>query len=207
LADHYGVRALALAGFLELAERGDASGHWDGVLFAVDSDQPIFFPRHARGLEVEVVVDISMPSVLDRSLASVPGLEVIDLDGIARLVQAESARRESKYRLAESLVSGRARTLHQLVVEADAKTGLHLSRIPAIHLENAMEEFEAVLTTRLSHLSDQDKDTVRRLLHKTVKRNAHLHLKDVRELCSARAVNPTRHRQRGQAEPAMADSG
>ena len=48
-----------------------------------------------------------------------------------------------------------------------------------------MQELQSALDTKLRHLSDSDRDQVRQALLRATKRNAHLHVQDVRELSGA----------------------
>ena len=50
------------------------------------------------------------------------------------------------------------------------------------HLETARQELQDILSTKLSHLSEVDQELVRKAMIRTAKRNAHLHLKDVRQM-------------------------
>ena len=73
LAQHFNIQALSLADFLSISETSDKPD-WDSVLFAIDSEQPVFFARHAKGLRA--VIDISMPCILDASVRGLDGLAV-----------------------------------------------------------------------------------------------------------------------------------
>jgi glutamyl-tRNA reductase len=42
LAQHFNIQALSLADFLSISETSDKPD-WDSVLFAIDSEQPVFF--------------------------------------------------------------------------------------------------------------------------------------------------------------------
>ena len=178
LADHFGIAAQSLADFLTAAERGPLP--WDGILFAVHSTTPFFHARHTTGLRV--VVDVSLPSVFDFSVRKVEELEVLDLDAIAGLVEAEGESRRSRLKVATELVKARAQDLHQSLSEACSGANTHLSSIVDQHLETATQELDELLETKLSHLAEADQEQVRRAILRTTKRNAHLHLKHVREL-------------------------
>jgi glutamyl-tRNA reductase len=179
LARHFGVRAMRLSDFLTACEHNDPKP-WHGVLFAVDSHRPIFFDRHARGLRM--VVDVSMPSILDASVHSVPGLEVMDLDTIARCVQEEGRRREASLKVADELVKAKAKCLHRSLAEAESGTSVRFAEIFERDLDTAMQELQTVLSTQLGHLSHVDQETVRQLVLRSTRRNAHFHLKEVKEL-------------------------
>ena len=178
LADHFGIKAQSLSDFLAAAEDGPVP--WDGILFAVHSGAPFFHARHASGLRA--VVDVSLPSVFDSSVHEVADLEVLDLDAIAGLVEAEGESRRSRLKVATELVKARAKDLHQSLSDTCSGANTHLSAIVDQHIETAMQELDELLGSTLRHLTETDQEQVRRAILRTTKRNAHLHLKHVREL-------------------------
>jgi glutamyl-tRNA reductase len=169
---------MSLADFLAAAEAG--SQQWDGVLFAVHSKAPFFHARHCRG--IKILVDVSLPSVIDASGRDIDGLQVLDLDAVAGLVEAEGESRRSRLRVATDLVKARARALDQCLQDVGTGANANLARIVEQHVETALHELDTVFRTKLSHLSSTDQDSVRQAVLRSAKRNAHLHLKDVREL-------------------------
>ena len=100
------------ASVADFLEQSEASGPkpWDAVLFAIQPPQPVFFARHARGLRA--VIDVSMPCVLDGSVRSLADLKVCDLDGIAKIVESETGRRQATLEAADAIVRARSSTLH-----------------------------------------------------------------------------------------------
>ena len=178
LARHFGIEAMSLREFLSMSE---PSSKWQGVLVAVNSPETLLVARHVHGMKM--IVDVSMPCVLDASVRSVDGLEVLDLDSVAKLVQREGQRRSVALDTAEDIVAGKALALHKSLSEIGA--GTRLSRIVEQHVESAMQELQSALDTKLRHLSDSDRDQVRQALLRATKRNAHLHVQDVRELSGA----------------------
>ena len=178
LARHFGIQALSLSDFLRQSE-ADGPKPWDAVLFAIEAPRPVFFARHARGLRA--VVDVSMPCVLDDSTREIEGLEVCDLDGIASLVDSETSKRQATLDAADAIVRARSATLHEKLMAAGSGHQAHLGQIMDLHLDTANEEMQALLSSKLSHLSSGDQELVRQVILRTTKRNAHLHLKDVRE--------------------------
>ncbi|MCB9869070.1 MAG: hypothetical protein H6836_00535 [Planctomycetes bacterium] len=177
LADHHGLTAMSLEEFLD----GTATGRiaFDGVLLAVHSRSPLLGRAHAGAFRR--IVDASMPTVVDPAVRDLASVEVIDLDSLAALVQDEGERRSAQLELAETLVDARARTLHDAVEQAASGSTRRLAAIADKHLETAMQELHTVLSTKLRHLSESDREQVRRVMVRTVRRTAHLHLTDVRE--------------------------
>ena len=179
LAQHFNIQALPLAEFLSMSEASDNSD-WDSVLFAIDSRQPIFFARHAKGLRA--IVDISMPCILDASVRDIDGLAVCDLDDIAKIVETETDKRSNQLGSVEKILQARSSTLHDKLMAASQGSHIHLGQIMDQHLDTAMQELQAVLSNKLSHLSNGDQKLIREVIIRAAKRNAHLHLKDVQEL-------------------------
>lgn len=175
LARHFGTEAMALTEFLQVCE---AAPRWSGIFVAVNCKRPILNSRHVRGLRM--IVDVSMPCVVADSVRHISGLEVLDLDAIASIVQNEGQRRSTALDTAEAIVIGRARALHLALTETGG--GTRLSRIVDQHVETAMQELQNLLETKLRHLSETDQDQVRQAVLRTTKRNAHFHVQDVREL-------------------------
>ncbi len=175
LARHFRCEAMGLRDFLAARERSDAP-RLDGILAAVHSQKPLLGAAHVRG--VQLLIDISMPSVLAAGVREVAGLEVLDLDAIAGLVAKENARRGRNLEVADELVQARGRRLHQ---------GLHggeqdLQTIVDQHVDSALREWTAAVRTGLKHLCEADQKQVRQVLLRAVRRNAHLHLTDLKQL-------------------------
>jgi glutamyl-tRNA reductase len=170
LARHHEGRALSLDEFLRQPPPVD------GVLFAVHSDRPLLTPDRCAGLRR--VVDISQPSVLDPSVRDVEGLDVIDLDVLGGLLADEAARLEEIASLGRAQVTAQAECIWGQI----ANRGADLGRVVDLHLESALEELQRALRGPLSHLGEAEVEAVRQLVTKTAKRNAHFHLKDLRQL-------------------------
>ncbi len=177
LAQHFGHQAMSLREFLEI-RRGPAPMPLQGILFAVHSSEPIFTAAHAEG--IDLAVDISMPSVLHPDLNDKPGTEIIDLDALAKHVEAEGERRGSSLKIAEELAHSRAQRIHAEIL------GKHKDFASIIdqHLNTALSELENALKSKLQHLSGDDQERVRQVVLRTTRRNAHYHLQDLKQLPS-----------------------
>jgi glutamyl-tRNA reductase len=171
LARHHGGRALSLDEFLRQPPEVD------GILFAVHSDRPLLTadrcPKRLRR-----VVDVSQPSVLDPSVRAVEDLEVVDLDALGALLADEAARLEEVAALGRSQVTAQAECIWGQV----ANPGADLGRVVDLHVESAQEELQRALRGPLAHLGETEQEAIRQLVLKTAKRNAHFHLKDLRQL-------------------------
>jgi len=170
LARHYGGRAMSLADYLAAPPRVD------GVLFAVHSDRPLLTPDRCSGLRR--VIDISQPSVVDPAIRDVESLELVDLDALGGLLADEASRLEEIAAVGRAQVAAQAEGLWSQITNR----GADLGRVVDLHVESALEELERALRGSLAHLGEAEQAAVRQLVLKTAKRNAHFHLKDLRQL-------------------------
>lgn len=173
LARHYDGRALSLEDFLRERPRVD------GVVFAVHSDRPLLGPDEVEGLSK--VVDVSQPSVLDPALRETEGLEVIDLDDLSAILARDAERLEEIAAIGRAQVVAQAECIWAQV----SSKGADLGRVIDLHVENAVDELDRALRGPLSHLTEQDREALRQVVLRTAKRNAHFHLKDLRQLAKA----------------------
>ncbi len=175
LAQHFGCDAMALSDFLA-ARAGAGAPMVDGILCAVHSKEPVLQAAHVHG--VRLIVDVSMPSALAPDVGSVPGLEVLDLDALAGLVAAEDERRCRNLEVADDLVQSRGRHLYQAL--AGGTHGLQM--VINQHVDSALTEWNTAVRTKLKHLCEADQEQIRQVLLRAARRNAHLHLTDLKQL-------------------------
>ncbi len=173
LAHHFGGEAISLGTFQRQRPQVD------GVLFAVSSPNVLLEPRDADGLRK--VVDISQPSVIDPALREIDGLEVVDLDDLAAIAARDAERTEAVAETARVQVRAQAERIWADVAERRDDFG----KVVDLHVENALAELERALRGQLAHLADGDRDTLRKMVTRTAKRNAHFHLRDLRQLTVA----------------------
>jgi glutamyl-tRNA reductase len=171
LARHHGGRALSLEEFLRHPPEVD------GILFAVHSERPLLTAERCTG-RLRRVVDVSQPSVLDPGVRGVAGIDVIDLDALGTLLADEATRLEEVAALGKAQVTAQAECIWGQV----ANRGADLGRVVDLHVESALEEFQRAVRGPLSHLGESEREAIRQLVLKTAKRNAHFHLKDLRQL-------------------------
>jgi len=179
LAQHFQCEAMSLRDFLAARERSNAP-QLDGILSAVHSKEPVLHAAHVRG--VQLLIDVSMPSVLAPDVRDVPGLTVLDLDAIAELVAAEDARRSHNLEIADDLVQARGKHLHKAITGGARGLQHGLQMVINQHVDAALREWTAAVRTKLKHLCEADQEQVRQVLLRTVRRNAHLHLTDLKQL-------------------------
>lgn len=173
LARHFGGEAVSLNDFLRERPR------LDGLVCAIHSARPVLTRECVAG--VKVVVDISQPSVIAGELRRVPGLDVCDLDDLAASAETERAQ----YAEAKTTGLAEARALAQRLWQEVGTGRPNLGRVVDLHVEGALVELEHALNGKLSHLADADRDAIRSVFLRAAKRNAHYHIKDIRQLAIA----------------------
>ncbi len=170
LAAHYGYRAQSLAEF----RRNPPP--LDGVLLAVTSPEPILNSEMVPGLRL--AVDLSLPSVLAADLGEQCGLTILRLDDIGKIASTEAHERAAAADLAEKLILARAKQIHREIDSGRVNLGSVIDR----HVTNAMDELELAFRGNLAHLSDADQNSLRQVLDRLARRNAHFHIQDLKEL-------------------------
>jgi glutamyl-tRNA reductase len=179
LAQHFGCEAMSLRDFLAARARSDAP-HLDGILSAVHSQEPVLHAAHVRG--VSLLIDVSMPSALAPDVREVPGLEVLDLDAIAGLVLAEDTRRNHNLEIADDLIESRGKHLYKTLTGGTQGLQHGLQMVINQHVDSALNEWTTAVRTKLKHLCEDDQEQIRQLVLRAARRNAHLHLTDLKQL-------------------------
>ena len=178
LARHFGGRSMSLADF-QLQRP-----HLDAVIYAVHSDKPLLDCRGARGLHT--VVDISQPSILTpelRSQSLAAGMpKVVSLDELSAL----SVEHERNYAETREVGVVEARALARRMWQELVSGRPDLGKVVDLHIEGALAELEQAFGSQLSHLDGPIRDQLRALMTKTAKRNAHIHIQDLKRLRVAR---------------------
>lgn len=170
LAAHFGAHAMSLEAF------SNRPPEVDGILFAVYSDRVLLEAGQIPG--IEVVVDLCMPSVLGPSLSKVENLKIWDLNTIRERAARDSQSRDSALSACAGLIEAQSSALWHDLISDESR----FNRVIDLHLESAVAEYEHAARGRLRHLSARDQDTIKRLIIKSAKRNAHYHLNDLRNL-------------------------
>lgn len=178
LARHFGGRAMSLVDFRR--ERPEL----DGIVYAVRSDKALLDREAAEGLHT--VVDISQPSVLANDLREHAGSEelprVISLDELSKI----SAEQERAYAETREVGVVEARAVARRMWKELESGRPDLGKVVDLHIEGALAELEQAFGSRLSHLDDAMREELRLLMTKTAKRNAHIHIQDLKRLRVAR---------------------
>jgi len=178
LARHFGGRAMSLNEFQRQRPA------LDGVVYAVRSDRHLLDCERALGLRV--VVDISQPSVLApalREASSAPDMPaLVTLDELS----ARAVEQQRGYAKTREVGVVEARAVARRLW-AEVTTGRpDLGRVVDLHVEGALAELELAFGSHLSHLDDPDRDCLRTLMTKTARRNAHIHIQDLKRMRIAR---------------------
>jgi glutamyl-tRNA reductase len=133
----------------------------------------------ARMPSLQTVVDISQPAVAV-GLDQHPDVRHLDLDGLARLEQEhEQALRDWRDHAQSFAADEAGRIWHEL-----EQGKVDLGQLLGLHVENASAEVERALRGKLRALDPDLADEVRRLAERVARRNAHLHLSDVKHFAT-----------------------
>ena len=112
------------------------------------------------------------------ALLSVACNTVLGLEDIGRIASTEAHERAAAANLAEKLILARAKQIHREIDSGRVNLGSVIDR----HVTNAMDELDHALRGNLAHLSHEDRDSLRRVLDRLARRNAHFHIQDLKEL-------------------------
>lgn len=178
LARHFGGRSMSLADFqLQRPEL-------DAVVYAVRSDKQLLDCERARGLHT--VVDISQPSILSpelRAQSQTEGMpKVVSLDELSAL----SLEQERNYAETREVGVVEARAVARRMWGELLSGRPDLGKVVDLHIEGALAELEQAFGSQLSHLDDPVREQLRVLMTKAAKRNAHIHIQDLKRLQVAR---------------------
>lgn len=174
LAEHFGGTAGTLDDLLCAPPDADA------VLVAI-SGCTLHLP--VAGMpSLHTVVDVSQPAVAV-GLEQYPWLRHVDLDGLAAHQHEREDRLEQWAEQAGIAAVAESRRIWGELHEGRADLGKLLD----LHVESAVAEVERALRGRLSTLDPQQAEEVRRLVERVARRNAHMHLSDVKHFGDARS--------------------
>lgn len=173
LAAHFGADSGSLEQFLQTPPDVQA------VVLAINGRE-LALPTAAMP-NLRAVIDISQPSVLDRATRARTDLQVLDLDLLGQHAGIETRRSEQWLRQADELARGAGSHIWAEVGGAGAEHG-HLGHLVDMHLQIAREEVEHACQNGLSGLSEAQRAAVARLVERVARRNAHMHVKDMREV-------------------------
>ena len=171
LASHFGGRACSIDDLLIRPPDVDAA------VIAI-SGRKLQLPVN-RMPSLQAVVDVSQPAVAI-GLDQHPHVHHLDLDGLAGLEQS-AGEQMAIWREHVSVAAANEAT--RIYRELTRKSE-DLGQLIGLHVENASAEVERALRGRLRGLDDSQAEEVRRLAERVARRNAHLHLHDVKHFAS-----------------------
>lgn len=172
LAAHFGARNGSLAEFL--ADPPDVQA----VILAINGRE-LQLPLAAMP-QLRAVIDISQPSVLDAAVRARQDLQVLDLDLLGQHAGLETARSDGWLEQAGELARGAAGHIWA-EIGGGSENG-HLGHLVEMHLAVAREEVEHSFQNGLGSLSEAQRAAVAKLCERVARRNAHMHVKDMREV-------------------------
>jgi glutamyl-tRNA reductase len=168
LAQHFGGRALGLAEFLAAPPAVDAA-----VLALGGNVLPL--PLAQLGA-LRCVVDVSQPSVIDPATRARADLCVLDLDGLGPRAVAACRALEQWVADARVLAAGHAKAIWNGL----AHDGRELGHVVALHVEAARDELQKAWRTGLAQFDAQQVAAISTLVERVARRNAHLHIQDLK---------------------------
>ena len=150
----------------------------DAVIVAI-AGRTLKLPA-ARMPSLQTVIDISQPSVAV-GLEQHPGVRLLDLDALSRLEQSHGQALEDWRDGTATFAADEAARIRRELEQGRVDLG----QLLGLHVENANAEVERALRGKLRELDPALADEVRRLAERVARRNAHLHLSDVRHFASS----------------------
>ncbi|MEM7199648.1 MAG: hypothetical protein AAF628_05240 [Planctomycetota bacterium] len=129
---------------------------------------------------LRTIVDITQPSVLEGAVRREPRVQVIGLEALRQRAEAATAALSAWVDEAVRLAQTHAERIWQELVAGRADLG----RLVDLHVENAQAEVERARHRQLRGLDDAQFAEILSLAERIAKRNAHIHLVDVRRLTS-----------------------
>lgn len=167
LAKHFGGRAMTIDELLL------SPPDVDSVMVAI-AGRTLQLPAHAMP-SLQLVVDISQPRVVT-GLEAFPNVRVLDLDALAAREQA----RESLLETWSINAACAANDETDRVMSEFEHGQANLGQLLGLHVENASAEVDRALRGRLRNLDPALAEEVRRLAERVARRNAHLHIHDLK---------------------------
>lgn len=168
--------------------QGSSAGSIDELLASPPEVEAVIVAISGRQLclpvakmpSLQTVVDISQPAVAT-GMADHPHVRHLDLDGLSQLEQRHEAALQEWQTRASRCANEAAATIWSALEQGD----VNLGQLLGLHVENASAEVERALRGKLRDLAPDLADEVRRLAERVARRNAHLHLSDVRHFARA----------------------
>lgn len=184
---HFANRTVAHAERLAAHFEG-TSGSIDDLLATPPDVDAVIVAISGRTLKLPVahlpslqtVVDISQPAVAV-GLEEHPGIRHLDLDGLARLEQEHGQALDDWRDHATSFANDEAGRIWRELEQGKVDLG----QLLGLHVENATAEVERALRGKLRELPPELAEEVRRLAERVARRNAHLHLSDVKHFATS----------------------
>ena len=168
---------------LPLTELDDALASAEVVIGAALSDAPLITPAHIAPRRTPVLmIDLSVPRVIDQSLARLPLVSVRDVDALDQIAEETRRQYESEVRKVETLVSDasldyRAWIESRRGVEAIAAIRRRADEMRDTELDRALR--------RLGHLSERDQNVVRALASGLTNKFLHTPIQELRTVRDA----------------------
>jgi glutamyl-tRNA reductase len=168
---------------LPMAELDVAIASAELVVGAAMSDSPIILHGHIAPRRTPVLmIDLSVPRVIDQAVGREPMVSVRDVDALDPIAEENRRQYASEVQKVESLVSAAAQDFEQWVesrrgVEAIAGVRARADAIRDRELERALR--------KLGHLSDRDQNVVRALASGLTNKFLHTPIQELRRVADS----------------------
>ena len=129
----------------------------------------------AKMHSLQTVVDVSQPAVLT-GLEQHPAVRHFDLDSLSKLDRDHEEELRAWQQRSVAFAGDEAGRIWRELDEGKVDLG----QLLGLHVENATAEVDKALRGKLRSLPDELAEEVRRLAERVARRNAHLHLSDVK---------------------------
>lgn len=185
LAEEMGARPMDLATFRTGAERVDA------VVSATSAPEVVLEAEHlvaianrppanGNGGGKFLGIDLALPR--DLGTPTEPWIEVVDLEALRTLADANRAKRAAAAAVAETLVEDKIASLERRLVQR--QTERLVSEVMAETSERLEHELRALSTGRLARLDPRDREAVERWARATFGRLAHAPMQAAKRLAA-----------------------
>jgi glutamyl-tRNA reductase len=168
LAQHFHGQAIGLHEFLA------APPEVDGVILALGG-KVLHMPLD-KMKALRAVVDVSQPAVLDEAVRARHDLCVLDLDSLGPRAKAACRALEQWVVDTRMLAAGHGKAIWNGL----SHSGASLGHVVELHVEAARDEMKKAQKNGLSQLDDRMMAYVATLVERVARRNAHLHIQDLK---------------------------
>lgn len=159
---------------------GDAIASSTLVIGAATADEPLVRPRHIAHRNTPLLlVDISVPRVIDQAVAREDLVVVRDVDALDAIHEASKRQYSREVRKVEHLISMATRDYERWI---ESRHGVEAIRAVRQRAEEIREQELAKALRKLQHLSERDQNVVKALAAGLVNKMLHQPIQELRTI-------------------------